>query len=68
MLLERMTQLYVLTVGVISLLGLIYVYAFPPQSMLKSRDGIPHFTPKVAHPETGEPLDAGELVRHYKGD
>ena len=65
---EILTRLYVLIVVVVSLLALVYVYALPPPSLGKTRDGVPFFTPQVANPETGEPLDLGELIRHYKGE
>ncbi len=68
MILMWTTRLYVAAVGAISLMALIYIYALPPQSMFSSREGVPHFTPKVAHPETGVPIDVGELIRHYRGD
>lgn len=68
MLTTRLTQAYMIAVSVISLLALAYVYVFPPQSMFTSREGVPHFSPKVAHPETGDPLTLNELVRHYRGD
>lgn len=55
-------------VAVVSIAGLIYVYAFPPQSMRMTRERVPHFTPPVIHPETGEALDVRELVRHYRGE
>lgn len=61
-------KLYSLFIGLVSLGVLIYIYAFPPESMKVSREGVPHFTPKVVHPETGEPIDINDLVRHYKGD
>ena len=41
---------------------------FIEQDLQMTRDGVPFFTPPVAHPETGEPLDLGELIRHYKGE
>ncbi len=63
-----LTRAYVAIVTAISLASLVYVYAFPPDTMFVSRDGVPHFTPTVAHPETGEPLDMGALIRHYRGD
>lgn len=59
---------YVFLVTAISLGAIIYVFAYPPQSLQTTRDGVPFFTPPVVHPETGEPLDLGELIRHYKGD
>jgi len=62
------TKLFVALVSVLSLASLAYVYVFPPPSMRVTRDGVPYFTPPVLHPETGKPLDLGELVRHYKGE
>ncbi len=61
-------RLYVLVVSVVSIAGLIYVYAKPPQSMLVDRDGVAHFTPSVIHSETGEPVALGDLMRHFRGD
>lgn len=61
-------KFYSIGIGLVSLGALVYVYAFPPESMQVSREGVPHFTPKVLHPETGEPLDINDLIRHYKGD
>lgn len=55
------------TVIVGSVAGAAFVYAVPPPSLRMTRDGVPHFTPPVAHPQTGEPLDVGMLARHYKG-
>lgn len=46
---------------------LIYVYAFPPPGMRVTRDGVPHFAPKVINPETKEPVDLNRLSRHYQG-
>ena len=68
MMIRWITRFYVASVSLVSVFALIYIYAFPPPSMLKSRDGVPHFTPKVVHPETGDALDVGELIRHYRGD
>ncbi len=62
------TRIYVLAVVVISLVSLVYVYAFPPASLSMTRDGVPFHTPPVAHPATGEPLDLGELIRNFKGE
>ena len=63
-----LSKVYALIVTLVSLATLVYVYAFPLESMRVSRDGVPHFTPPVAHPETGEPLDMGALIRHYRGE
>jgi len=68
MVLKWITRFYVAVVSATSIVALVYIYAFPPTSMFKSRDGVPHFTPQVMHPETGKPLDVGELIRHYRGD
>ena len=63
-----LARAYVATIAAASIAGLIYVYAFPPPSLALDRDGVPHFTPPVAHPETGKPLPLGALIRHYRGD
>lgn len=68
MVMAWITRIYLSCVSLVSVLALVYIYAFPPPSMLKNRDGVPHFTPQVVHPETGVPLDVGELIRHYRGD
>ncbi len=59
---------YSIGIGLVCLGVLVYVYALPPESMQVSREGVPLLTPKVLHPETGEPLDVNDLVRLYKGD
>jgi len=64
----NLTRLYVYVISLVCAASLVYVYAMPPESLRKSRDGIPFFTPPVAHPDTGEPLDLGDLVRHFKGE
>ncbi|MEG3617696.1 hypothetical protein V5T82_04440 [Magnetovibrio sp. PR-2] len=40
----------------------------PPQSLRSDRDGVPHFTSLVEHPETGDAISIGTLIRHYRGD
>ena len=64
----NLTQIYVAAICLVCLGALIYVLVAPPQSIRSTRDGIPFFTPPVANPETGEALDLGDLVRHYKGE
>ena len=59
---------YVAAIALLSVGGLAYVYAVPPISMKIDRNGVPHFTPQVINPETGEAIDIGELVKHYRGD
>ncbi len=59
---------YSILIGIISAVALVYVYAFPPESMQVSRNGVPHFTPPIVNPDTGESMDLDELIRHYRGD
>jgi hypothetical protein len=61
-------RLYSISIGIVSLAALIYVYAFPPESMQVSRNGVPHFMPPVTNPNSGESMSLDELVRHYRGD
>jgi len=63
-----LTRIYVFLIVTVCLLSLIYVFVRPPPSLEMTREGVPFFTPPVAHPETGEPLDLGDLVRHFRGD
>ena len=62
------TRLYVYAICLVCAAALVYVYAMPPESLRVTREGVPFFTPPVVHPETGEPLDMDELVRHFKGE
>ena len=68
MIAARMMQAYVLFIAVLSLACLIYIYVSPPSSMFADRDGVGHFVPPVAHPETGEAIDLGDLIKHFRGD
>ncbi len=68
MMAARITQAYVAIVTLLSVACLIYVYAFPPSSMFRDREGVPHFTPPVVHPETGKPVNLGDLIKHFRGD
>lgn len=65
---QKLTLAHVLLVTLLSVVCLVYVYAFPPQSMFSDREGVPHFTPPVMHPETGEPVNLGDLIKHFRGD
>jgi hypothetical protein len=47
--------------------GLGYVYVKPPEGMRVTREGVPHLSPPVAHPATGEAIPLEVLVKHYKG-
>jgi len=66
--LDVITKGFAALVSALSLAVLIYVYAVPLDSMQKTRDGAPHFAPQVIHPETGESVELGRLIRHYRGD
>lgn len=61
-------RIFAAIVALLSAVALAYVYAFPPPSMRGTRDGVPYFTPPTVHPVTGEPLEIGQLVRHFKGE
>lgn len=52
----------------VTVAGLAWMLISPPPSMRVDRDGLPHFTPMVEHPITGEAVSMGELIRHYRGD
>lgn len=54
------------SMGVV-IVGLGWMLAAPPQSMRTDRDGVPHFTPQVEHPITGEGVSVNELIKHYRG-
>lgn len=53
---------------VITVVGIGYTLVYPPQSLRVDRDGVPHFTPQVEHPITGEGVSVNELIKHYRGD
>jgi len=65
---DKLIQLYVLLVAIVCVVSLAYVYISPPASMQFDRDGVAHFTPDVMHPETGESIRMGDLIRHFRGD
>jgi len=59
-----------LSIGVIgiSIASLAYIVTAQPDYLRSDRDGVPFYTPQVINPDGGEPLDMGELIRHYKGE
>ncbi|MEZ5618192.1 MAG: hypothetical protein R3E40_07940 [Rhodocyclaceae bacterium] len=64
----RILMRFLIAVSVVAVLGgLTFVYVKPPQSMKVTRDGVPHLSPPVAHPVTGEAIPLERLVQHYKG-
>lgn len=65
---KKLTQIYMLVVATLSLVSLLYVYLFPPPSMFTTRENVPYYSPRIAHPETGKPIALDTLIRHYRGD
>lgn len=65
---KKMTTAYVATVSLLSVAVLIYISIVDMPSMRNSRDGVPHLSPPVVNPDTGEALDLNRLVRHFRGD
>lgn len=57
-----------LTVTAISFAGLGYILITQPAYLKSDRDGVPFYTPQVINPETGEAINMGELIRHFKGE
>jgi len=59
---------FLIAISVIAVLaGLTFVYVKPPPSMKLTRDGVPHLSPPVTNPVTGEAIPLERLVQHYKG-
>lgn len=66
--LTRLLMRFFIAASVVAVLGgLTFVYVWPPEGMRVSRDGVPHFSPPVTHPVTGEAIPLERLVQHYKG-
>ncbi len=54
-------------VTLITIATLGYVAVAQPDSLRKTRQGVPYFTAPVEHPDTGEPIELDVLIEHYKG-
>ena len=63
-----LTRAFVTVVCALSIATLLYVFIVPMPSMHISRDGIPHFTPNVIDPISGETIRIKKLVQHFKGE
>ena len=64
----RLLMRFLIAISVIAVLaGLTFVYVKPPPSMKLTRDGVPHLSPPVTNPVTGEAIPLERLVQHYKG-
>ena len=57
-----------IAIGVISAAGLSYILLAKPAYLKADCDGVPYYTPQVIHPETGDAVSLGELIRHFKGE
>ncbi len=53
--------------AVVAIAGLAYIFVERPDYLRASAEGVPYFTPPVADPVDGKPLDLGMLVRHFEG-
>lgn len=67
MLARLLMRLYVAACLAACAAGVVYVYAWPPQSLQVTRDGVPHLAPPVIDPRTEEAVSLQQLVQHYKG-
>jgi hypothetical protein len=47
--------------------GLAFVYVKPPEGLRVTREGVPHLSPPVTNPATGEAIPLDRLVQHFKG-
>jgi hypothetical protein len=53
---------------VMTVIGIGYIVVAQPDYLRKDRDGVPYFTPAVENPLSGEAVDMGTLIRHYRGE
>lgn len=67
MLARLLMRLFIAASALAVLGGLTFVYVWPPEGMRVTREGVPHLSPPVAHPATGEAIPLEVLVNHYKG-
>ena len=63
-----LTRAFATFVCALSIATLFYVFIVPMPSMFTSSDGIPHFTPNVIDPVSGETIRIKKLVQHFKGE
>lgn len=64
---QRQLGVFALLVTALSVASLSYVAIAQPESLRRTRAGVPYFTPPVEHPETGEAIPLDVLIDHYKG-
>lgn len=53
--------------AVVAVAGLAYIFIERPAYLHATREGVPYYTPPVANPVNGKPLDLNMLARHYEG-
>ena len=58
---------FALLITALSVVSLSYLVIAQPESLRRTRAGVPYFTPPVEHPETGEAIPLDVLIDHYKG-
>lgn len=60
-------RLFVAASAIAVVAGLAFVYAKPPEGLRVTREGVPHLSPPVTNPATGEAIPLDRLVQHFKG-
>lgn len=65
---QKQLAIYSALVALITVATILYVVFARPDYLDRTRDGVPLLTPSVLHPHSGEALDIGILIRHYKGE
>lgn len=60
-------RLFVAASAIAVVAGLAFVYVKPPEGLRLTREGVPHLSPPVTNPATGEAIPLDRLVQHFKG-
>lgn len=60
-------RLFVAASAIAVVAGLAFVYVKPPEGLRVTREGVPHLSPPVTNPTTGEAIPLDRLVQHFKG-
>ncbi len=60
-------RLFVAASAIAVFAGLAFVYVKPPEGLRVTREGVPHLSPPVTNPATGEAIPLDRLVQHFKG-
>ena len=67
MLIRLLMRLFVVASAIAVVAGLAFVYVKPPEGLRVTREGVPHLSPPVTNPATGEAIPLDRLVQHFKG-